>query len=108
MRRPLRLALAALGLVAVLYGLASLTGGWLGTPPWESSAEERSFRWEEVSFLRPNLTTQGRYEAFRWDDEDEPEQSSRRQWAALAITAAGLALAAFALWPRGTSSKETA
>ncbi len=32
--RTLRVALAALGLAAVVYGAASLTGGWLGTPPW--------------------------------------------------------------------------
>lgn len=34
MRRSLRVVLATLGLAAVLYGAASLTGGWLGDPPW--------------------------------------------------------------------------
>lgn len=34
MRRLLRLALIVVGLAAVVYGTASLTGGWLGTPPW--------------------------------------------------------------------------
>ena len=34
MRRPLRLALAA-----AVYGAASLTGGWLGTPPWYEEAQ---------------------------------------------------------------------
>ena len=36
-RPALRIALAValgLGLAAVVYGTASLTGGWLGTPPW--------------------------------------------------------------------------
>jgi hypothetical protein len=32
--RSARLLLAALGLAAVVYGAASLTGGWLGEPPW--------------------------------------------------------------------------
>jgi hypothetical protein len=32
--RPLRLALVVVGLAAVVYGTANLTGGWLGTPPW--------------------------------------------------------------------------
>ena len=32
--RPLRLAMVVVGLAAVVYGAASLTGGWLGTPPW--------------------------------------------------------------------------
>ena len=30
----IRLVLFALGLAAAVYGTASLTGGWLGTPPW--------------------------------------------------------------------------
>src|ERR1051326_595137 len=34
MRRPLRLALGIVGLAAAVHGVASLTGGWLGTPPW--------------------------------------------------------------------------
>ncbi len=34
MRSPIRLATVVLGLAAVVYGTASLTGGWLGTPPW--------------------------------------------------------------------------
>ncbi|HEY4229342.1 MAG TPA: hypothetical protein VGO79_04175, partial [Thermoanaerobaculia bacterium] len=34
MRRPLRLSLALVGLSLAVYAGASLTGGWLGTPPW--------------------------------------------------------------------------
>lgn len=33
-RRPARLPLVALGLAAVVYGTASLTGVSMGTPPW--------------------------------------------------------------------------
>src|SRR5262245_35574701 len=32
--KPLRVALVVLGLAMAVYGVASLTGGWLGTPPW--------------------------------------------------------------------------
>ena len=42
MRPPLvRLAVGLVGLAVCWYGLAALTGGWLGTPPWGNS--ERSF-----------------------------------------------------------------
>ena len=34
MRCSLRNALVPAGLIAVVYGTASLTGGWLGMPPW--------------------------------------------------------------------------
>ena len=30
----LRATLAVVGLAAIVHGVASLTGGWLGTPPW--------------------------------------------------------------------------
>jgi len=32
-----RAAFAVVGLAAIVYGAASLTGGWLGTPPWWES-----------------------------------------------------------------------
>ena len=34
MRRALRVGLVALGAAMAVCGVASLTGGWLGTPPW--------------------------------------------------------------------------
>jgi len=34
-----RLLLLYVGVVALVYGVASLTGGWLGTPPWWSHHE---------------------------------------------------------------------
>ena len=33
-RRSLRVSLAVAGFAAAVYAAASLTGGWLGTPPW--------------------------------------------------------------------------
>jgi hypothetical protein len=32
--RVVRLAVACVGLAVAVYSLASLTGGWLGKPPW--------------------------------------------------------------------------
>lgn len=34
MRPWFRTSLAVVGLSAAVYACASLTGGWLGTPPW--------------------------------------------------------------------------
>jgi hypothetical protein len=34
MPRPLRLTLVVVGLALAIYGTASLTGGWMGMPPW--------------------------------------------------------------------------
>jgi len=34
MSHPVRLTLVVVGLAMAVYGVASLTGAWLGTPPW--------------------------------------------------------------------------
>ena len=34
MRTTVRVGLTLLGAAMAVYGAASLTGGWLGTPPW--------------------------------------------------------------------------
>ena len=39
MNRRLRLALVVIGLALAVYGTASLSGGWLGTPPWWDHAK---------------------------------------------------------------------
>lgn len=38
MRRAVRIGLVALGAAMAVYGAASQTGGWLGTPPWWAHA----------------------------------------------------------------------
>lgn len=38
MRPAVRIAIVVVGLAAATYGTASLTGGWLGTPPWRVRA----------------------------------------------------------------------
>jgi hypothetical protein len=75
--RPLRAALGLVGFALAIYGVASLTGAWLGEPPW----------WEQTDrfWVRPR---------------------PGREWISGGVTALGLALVAFAAWPR--HSKPTA
>ena len=40
-RLGVRALFGAVGLAALLYGLASITGGWLGTPPWHFKSVDR-------------------------------------------------------------------
>ncbi len=42
MRGGVRLAVGVAGLSVAVYGLASLTGAWLGAPPWAVRLETRS------------------------------------------------------------------
>jgi hypothetical protein len=75
--RPLlRIGLAVVGLSLVLYGAASLTGGWYeGDPPpmWHSGG---------------------------WPLEPSTEPRPDRAWISAAVIAVGLALFAWAAWPR--------
>ena len=87
MRRPLRIALGIVGLAAAVYGAASLTGGWLGTPPWWWRLEVG-----EVQVSDPR-THFGDYNLRR-------VARPGREWISGGLTAAGLGLLAFAAWPR--------
>jgi hypothetical protein len=69
-RRPLCLALVFVGIAAVVYGVASVTGAWLGRPPWW---------WHPV---------EGTY----WDDNPSM-QGVGREWIGLGMAVLGLALA---------------
>ena len=100
MRRALRLALAALGIAASVYGAASLTGGWLGTPPWwgEWRTVEAGLPGWAYAMERPRLESI----RFSWDSETGAEgyyPRGGREAKSGALLAAGLGLAAFALWP---------
>lgn len=48
-RPAVRIALVVLGLAAIVYGTASLTGGWLGAPPWWERDASESERWDELA-----------------------------------------------------------
>ncbi len=87
-----RPALGALGLAFGLYGLASLTGGWMGAPPWWAR------RVEDLHVGDIVVTSPDRREVhpcFIRAPVSEPSP-----WLDAAVSAAGLALVAFAAWPR--------
>lgn len=111
MSLPVRIALVVLGLAAVLYGTASLTGGWLGTPPrWERERTDFERKRDEMdAFFRgpfgPGRLADGRPEPRR--QTPEPELNVEfvvprpgRAWISGGVVAAGLALTAFGAWPR--------
>src|SRR5436305_1871698 len=86
MRRSVRVVLAALGIAAAIYGAASLTGGWLGTPPW----------WQQTWVVERTWSAEGRIiDHFRVEGQ---ELNPNREWDSGYVIAAGLGLAAFALW----------
>lgn len=75
MKRWALILLGGLGLSAAAYGVASLTGGWLGEPPW----------WTRVTH-----SSYGSAIEFR----------EGRELISGAVILAGLAMFAFAAWPR--------
>ena len=89
-RAPLRTALVALGLAAAVYGTASLTGGWLGPPPW----------WERRAQLRMDDTDRLMPPGFYHSPTSWIEPLPGREWFSGGVVAAGLALAGFGAWPR--------
>ena len=91
-QRPLRVLLGTIGIAAALYGSASLTGGWLGTPSWWS---ERYITDERGNPPSHDDARFGRTRAWR-----RPRYG--REWISATVVVSGLGLAAFALWPRKT------
>lgn len=79
--KRLRLALVAIGLAVAVYGVASLTGGWLGAPPWWRQEVRSPSTWQRQ---HPEWLGEG------------------REWIGVSVTATGLALtlAASSLWTR--------
>ena len=114
MRDPLPALGFLLGLALAVYGVASLTGAWLGTPPWwdtevwaeEESAEVRfvvvededGFAWSDPpSFSTPRGRTKYLARKLRAD----------RQMYSAGVLAAGLLLATSCAWPRRLPSVES-
>jgi hypothetical protein len=98
--RPLRLGLVVLGISAVVYGMASLTGGWLGTPPWW----ERAIRDDEIEnykgppgILTPTMPGQRFHKMERWELVTSREG---REWISGGVVAVGLCPIAFGAWAR--------
>lgn len=92
MARPLRLALGVLGLATAIYGTASLTGDWLGTPPWGTvqSGWHGTVRRDDGPERR-------------WGDWSEYPNRLRERMS-FVVVAFGLALVGFAAWPRRSES----
>lgn len=86
MRPAARVGLVVLGTAMAVYGVASLTGGWLGTPPW-------AYR---VHTIRSLDRAPGQPPPEAWCEEgirDRPAIGT-------AVGIAGLALVAVGAWPR--------
>lgn len=96
----LRLAFVVLGLAAILYGSASLTGGWLGTPPWwESRQPAEPLPPPELVRIEagePRLIQP--YPASRFIPNVTPGEGRER--ISGAVIAMGVGLVALAAWPR--------
>lgn len=95
MRRAVRVGLVVLGAAMAVYGAASLTGGWLGTPPWWTT-EWRKYRpteWRIFELMPPRRDgPDGAWEFIL------PREG--REWISGGVVAAGLALVVVGAWPR--------
>ena len=100
--RPIRLVLVPFGLAAAVYAVASLTGGWLGAPPWW----ERWTPWTQIpgaQVKRDIFTERHRQNGYGDGDFLDDEYLGPvpgREWISGGVTAAGLGLLAWAAWPR--------
>lgn len=120
LRRSLRLTLVVLGLALAVYGASTLTGGWLGVPPWwrwrHVTSEEVSRAWtlEDVVYA----THGGSTAPSTWSgpvnvlphqaeaDEIIVERIQRSSWPAWpgsVLVGVGVALAAWGAWSRQRS-----
>ena len=83
---PYRLALVLVGLAGAVYGVASLTGERLGTPPWWRENVTGPSGPDETGRFGPSMTMA------------EPRQG--REWISGGVVAVGLGLVAVGAWPR--------
>jgi len=103
-----RLPLVVLGVAVAGYGTASLTGGWLRTPPWWERSRERT-AWERTKEevivhvlderFGPARLADGSPNPRRQPPEPESnvayvEPRPGREWISGGVVAAGLAVAA--------------
>ena len=95
MRRGVRIGFVVLGAAMAVYGGASLTGGWLGTPPWQEG-------WVAIATVRDEPSPQcGAY-----DVRVYPMPRTDREWMSGGVVAVGLALVAVGAWPRRRAEVE--
>lgn len=90
---PVRIAATVVGFTLTVYGAASLTGGWLGTPPW----------WERelTSAESFELSMNGLIFA---DEGVRPRE--QREPVSIGFGVVGLALVACSAWPRRARDRE--
>lgn len=110
MRCPLRLAIGTLGLAVAVYGASTLTGAWLGDPPWweraETATEYHDRLLEDLRKYPAAGGTSGMPPvvfAKNWVDAFRPLEAAPREgreWISGGVTVAGLALLAWAVGPR--------
>jgi hypothetical protein len=98
--QAVRIALVVLGLALALYGIASLTGGWLGEPPWWSTREHSE---HNVSSRLPNGLVLESGARVRYD---KVGPGPGREWISAGVVVAGLALACVAGWPSSMRAKQ--
>jgi hypothetical protein len=87
MPRPLRLALVVLGPVVAVYGASTLTGSWLGTPPWWTAT---------VVPVDPSSAPDTHFLAINLRTAPRPGY----EWISGAVIAVGVGLVAWGGWPR--------
>lgn len=95
MRRPLRLALVVGGLAGVVYGTSTLSGGWLGTPPWWDAPPE-----PEIGVAIDYYVDGSDKVDLAGFVESPTPTSNRREWISGAVIAVGVGLAAWGSSPR--------
>ena len=102
MPNRIRLSLVALGLAAAVYGTASLTGGWLGTPPWYQPPVGYGYRGANDPYLDRygNPVPDLRSTAERALANIGSRSYDGGPIMDAIVVAAGLALAVFGVWPR--------
>lgn len=130
MHRAVCFGLVVLGAAMAVYGAASLTGGWFGTPPWQDpppdfpapssandkrSLEEEAARWAEYAASLSDYASRFRRSQSSAPSADprppadgpralEPETLRVRpwwhKWTGLALSELGVVAISVGAWPR--------
>ena len=130
MRRAVRVGLVVLGAATAVYGAASLTGGWLGTPPWEdprpvlprprtnaeiARARQESDRiWKDVGSnwasgvpLPDDTPAAHKPSALGGSTADQPDAHTAKyvrpwwhKWSGLSLCEVGVVALSIGAWPR--------
>ena len=103
MRPAVCIALVVVGISAVVCGAASLTGGWLGTPPWWERASEPmsiDLGGESVAFSRSHGPPTIAQVRASYDGHPNVTPIDGREWISAGVVTAGMVLFTIGAWPR--------